>query len=64
MHLQIVKGKKGIQLTMEIIVIIIILLVLLVFLLVFFTGQGDKLTTLWENLVSSGINQTQALSGP
>lgn len=55
-----VKGKKGVELTMEVIVVIIVLLALLVFLLVFLTGQGTKLTGLWENLVGTSINQTQA----
>jgi hypothetical protein len=57
-------GKKGIELPIQIIVVIIILLALLVFLLVFFTGQGTKLTSLWDSLVSGSINQTQALGGP
>ena len=54
------KNKKGIELTMQVIVVIIIMLVLLIFLLVFFTGQGNKLTDLWQNLVTGSINQTQA----
>ena len=57
-------NKKGVELTMQVIVVIIILLVLLVFLLVFFTGQGSKLTGLWENLVDTGINETQLAAGP
>lgn len=52
------KNKKGIELTMQVIVVVIILLALLVFLLVFLTGQGGKLTGLWEDLVGSSINQT------
>ncbi|MEM2954639.1 MAG: hypothetical protein QW625_01645 [Candidatus Nanoarchaeia archaeon] len=51
-------NKKALELPMQVIVIVIILLALLVFLLVFFTGQGNKLTNLWDNLVGSGINQT------
>lgn len=63
MH-KMIKNKKGIELTMQVIVIVILLLALLVFLLVFFTGQGAKLTGLWENLVGSSINQTQLAAQP
>lgn len=58
------RGKKGFELTMQVIVVVIILLVLLVFLLVFFTGQGGKLTGLWDRLVESGINETQQATTP
>jgi len=58
------RGKKGIELPMQIIVVVIILLVLLVFLLIFFTGQSGKLTGLWDNLVGTSINQTQAATTP
>ncbi len=58
------RGKKGIELTMQVIVVIIILLALLVFLLVFLTGQGGKLTTLWDNLVGTSINQTNMSTLP
>lgn len=51
-------NKKGIELTMQVIVVVIILLALLIFLLVFLTGQGGKLTGLWDNLVGTSINQT------
>ena len=58
-------GKKGIELTMQVIVVVIILLLLLVFLLVFFTGQSSKLTGLWENLVGQSVNETYiATTGP
>ena len=53
------KNKKGIQLTMEVIVIVIVLLALLLFLLVFFTGQGSKLGNMWDYLVGRGVNETQ-----
>ena len=53
-----IKNKKGIELTMQVIVVVIILLALLVFLLIFLTGQGGKLTGLWEDLVGTSINQT------
>jgi flagellar basal body-associated protein FliL len=52
-------NKKGIELTMQVIVIVIILLALLIFLLVFFTGQGVKLTDMWDSLVGTHINETQ-----
>lgn len=55
-----IRSKKGIQLTMQLIVVVIILLVLLVFLLVFFTGQGGKLSDMWNSLVGGAINQTAA----
>jgi flagellar basal body-associated protein FliL len=58
------KNKKGIELPMQIIVVVIILLVLLVFLLIFFTGQSGKLTGLWDSLVGTSINQTQAATTP
>jgi len=51
-------------LPMQIIVVVIILLVLLVFLLIFFTGQSGKLTGLWDSLVGTSINQTQAATTP
>ena len=57
-------NKKGIELPMQIIVVVIILLVLLVFLLIFFTGQSGKLTGLWDSLVGTSINQTQAATTP
>lgn len=59
-----IKNKKGIELTMQMIVVIIIMLALLVFLLVFLTGQSGKLTALWENLVGSSISQTQSATQP
>jgi flagellar basal body-associated protein FliL len=62
--MSIIKNKKGIELTMQVIVVVIILLVLLVFLLVFFTGQGGKLTNLWEDLVGTSINQTNMSTLP
>jgi flagellar basal body-associated protein FliL len=58
------KNKKGVEMTMQLIVVVIILLALLVFLLIFFTGQGGKLTGLWENLVGTSINQTTAATTP
>ena len=59
-----IKSKKGLQLTMQLIVVIIILLVVLVFLIVFLTGEGGRLTTLWQNMVGESINETQAAVGP
>jgi len=59
-----IKSKKGIQLTMQMIVIIIMLLVLLAFLIVFFTGQGDKLTNMWNTLIGESITQTKQAVGP
>ena len=53
-----IKNKKGFQMTFEVIVVIIILLVLLVFLLVFLTGQGGKITSLFEFTVGQTINQS------
>jgi len=52
------KGKKGIEMTMQLIVVVIILLALLVFVLIFMTGQGGKVTGLWENITVSAVNQT------
>ena len=57
-------SKKGIQLTMQTLVIIIILLVLLAFLLIFFMGQGSTLTQLWGSFVEGSIENTQAAVGP
>lgn len=62
--MKLIKSKKGIELTMQVIVVIIIMLALLVFLLVFLTGQGGKLTMLWENLVGTSIDQTQQATQP
>jgi hypothetical protein len=52
------RGKKGIELTMQVIVVVIVLLVLLVFLLVFLTGQGGKVTGLWETTTNTAINNS------
>lgn len=52
------RGKKGIELTMQVIVVVIVLLVLLVFLLVFLTGQGGKVTSLWETTTNTAINNS------
>lgn len=57
-------SKKGVQLTMQMIVVIILLLILLAFLIIFFTGQGDKLTTIWNSMVSDSITQTKQAVGP
>jgi ABC-type sulfate transport system permease component len=59
-----IKSKKGVQMTMQMIVVIIILLILLAFLIIFFTGQGDKLTTIWNSMVSDSITQTKQSVGP
>jgi len=50
-------NKKGIELTMQLIVVVIVLLVLLAFILVFLTGQGYKITGLWENITVSAVQQ-------
>ncbi len=63
-NLKLSKNKKGIELPIQVIVIVIIMIALLVFLLVFFTGQGGKLTGLWDSLVGSSINQTQLATAP
>ena len=52
------RGKKGIELTMQVIVVVIVLLVLLVFLLIFLTGQGGKVTDLWSTTTTNAINQS------
>jgi ABC-type sulfate transport system permease component len=62
--MRMIKNKKGIELTMQVIVVIIILLLLLVFLIIFFTGQSGKLTGIWDSLVGTSINQTQAATLP
>jgi len=49
------QNKKGIEMTMQLIVIVIILLALLVFMLVFLTGQGGKVTALWENITIGAV---------
>ena len=54
-------NKKGITMTFEVIIAIIILLLLAVFLIVFLTGQGTKLTSLWESIVAGGLNQTRQI---
>jgi|GEM_PF-2342736 len=55
-----IKSKKGVQLTFEIIVVVIVLLLLLVFLVIFLTGQGGKITALFEFTVGETINQSAA----
>jgi flagellar basal body-associated protein FliL len=49
------RGKKGIEMTMQLIVVVIIMLALLVFLLIFLTGQGGKVTALWENITIGAV---------
>ena len=62
--LKLFKSRKGIELTMQVVVIVIILLVVLAFLLIFFTGQGTKLTEMWNAMVSGGIGEAEKLAGP
>jgi len=50
--------------TMQMIVVVIILLVLMAFLLIFLTGQGDKITNVWNSMVSDSITQTKQSVGP
>jgi competence protein ComGC len=58
--LKLIKNKKGIELTIQLIVIIIISLAVLIFILVFLTGQGDKVTALWENITVGSIESAAA----
>lgn len=52
-------GKKGFQLTIEVIVVLIVLLALLVFLIVFLSGQGGKVTSLFDITVNEAVGQTK-----
>jgi hypothetical protein len=57
-------GKKGAELSFEMIVVIIILLVVLTFMLIFFLSQGESITNLFSSLVKQSINETEAIAGP